>query len=142
MEPQEKQPEIKEKIYWAPAKKYVLHLSKKDPMVIGRNAEFCREQRDARGNVIQKANPIEWGEHTLSTDDPEVIAVIENSVAFENGDILECESEDVARAMTLAKSQEMKITSGMVTMLDEAGNITSAAEALQELNKSEAVTAI
>jgi len=51
------------KLYWAPARRYALFLSKRDPEMVG---IYQREVRDTRGNVIQPAYPIAFGEHTFA----------------------------------------------------------------------------
>jgi len=123
----EKEEQVKEKVYWAPARKYALHLSKRDPELVGEG--FQREKRSLRGDVIQVARPIVFTRNTFATTDPEVQQVIENSTAFKNGEIVECASMDVANAMTEAKRRELKISSGMVTMSDETGRIGDASDA-------------
>lgn len=116
----------KEKIYWAPARKYALYLSKFDPEIVG---PYQREARSLRGDVIRVATPIVFTRNTFATADPEVIKVVEGSQAFKNGEIIACASMDVANAMTEAKRHELKVSSGMVTMADETGRIDNAEEA-------------
>lgn len=139
----EKPPEVKpvekpvEKIYWAPAKNYALHLSKKDPYLVG---PYQREKRDNSGGLLQQAIPITFGNNTFATDDPELQKVIEGSEAFQNGEIIHCENMDVANAMTQAKRDEKAIMSGMVSMTDEAGTIRSAEDAQAEMGKFKVVS--
>jgi hypothetical protein len=133
-----KMPEKQNKIYWAPARRYCLHLSKKDPDVVGL---YQKEKRDLSGGILQVAVPISFGEHILATDDPKVQAVIEKSAAFENGEIVLCESMDAAYQRTAALGLEKTVSAGLVTMDDNSIRIGSIEDAQAEAGKHPEVTA-
>lgn len=134
--PEEKEPMVKEKIYWAPARKYALHLSKRDPELVG---PYQREKRDNSGGMLQQAVPITFGEHIFVATSPAEQAVIENSAAFKNNEIVICVSMEAAYQRTAGKELEKTVSSGMVTMTDNAGRVTTPEEAQAENSKFQEV---
>lgn len=137
----EEKPEAKkppsEKIYWAPSRNYRLHLSKKDPE---RVAEYQREIRNQRGDVVQVAAPIIWGENIFVTSDPEVQAVIEKSGAFQTGEIILCPTLDEAYKMTAGRTMQKVVTSGMISLTEETIRVGTIEEAQAEMRKQVSVT--
>lgn len=132
MEPEKQKPG--NKIYWAPAKNYALFLSKGDPETIG-NGLYQRESRDARGNVIQPARPIIFGENVFATDDPIIQKVIQQSRAFHEGEVVIVESMEEAYKRTAGRNMQQIVSSGMVTMSEEVTQVRSVGEAQAELQK-------
>jgi len=136
MEPNEKPGN---KIYWAPARNYALFLSKGDPETIA-NGLYQREIRDARGNVIQPARPLIFGENVFATDDPVVQKVIENSRAFHEGEVVICADMEDAYKRTAGRNMQRVVSAGMVTMQDENAHVRSLGDAQAEMNKHPEVT--
>lgn len=131
-EAQEKKPG--NKIYWAPARNYALFLKKSDPEVIA-DGLYQREVHDARGNVIQPARPIIFGENIFATDDPIVQKIVETSRAFNEGEIVLCDSMDDAYKRTAGRNMERVVSSGMVTMQDGTAPVRDLKDVQSELRK-------
>jgi len=83
----------KEKIYWAPPKRFQL-------------ANYIPEQRTDK-RVLQREVPIRFEEHLYVTSDPKKIEYIEASGSFEAGTIKLCATMADANALT-ARQGAMK----------------------------------
>lgn len=90
-EPVPSVPPTKEVTYWAPAKRFQL-------------GNFKPEIRNQADRIIQSEQSIRFYEHTFTTSDPEEIAFIESTNAFQVRQIRRCETRKETAELTKAQA--------------------------------------